>query len=282
MGDLEPRKATKIEQGELQSFQANIERLERRDSWLWATVFMVMLLLTVALFIFALPAIFKGYDPLGQISLQTSVRGLLGVVVLFDIYALYQQFLIKRLRKELNHKLYILATLEIDAEEYYKQAVLDPLTTLYNRRFAAERLEVEVARAQRFGHPLLVLMIDMNDFKPINDKYGHAAGDVVLKEFAHNLKKAIRASDLPVRMGGDEFMVLLPECPPAQVALILGRLREFDVEVPGGTVHAKFSCGWTQYQAGETPHQFVERADQELYEIKRRSKGKMASTRGAT
>ncbi len=98
------------------------------------------------------------------------------------------------------------------AKEFLKLAMLDPLTGLHNRRFAQERLVAEMARSGRHGHPLTVLMIDLDGFKQINDRYGHWGGDLVLKEFAQRLCRAIRGSDLAIRLGGDEFVVLLPEC----------------------------------------------------------------------
>src|SRR5438046_8978906 len=100
----------------------------------------------------------------------------------------------------------------MQAEEFQEKAIRDTLTGLYNRRLAEERLMVEVTRSKRYGHPLSVLALDLNDFKLINDGYGHAAGDLVLKRFADRLKQAIRVPDLAARIGGDEFLVLLPEC----------------------------------------------------------------------
>src|SRR5207237_4051929 len=91
-------------------------------------------------------------------------------------------------------------------------AMIDPLTGLYNRRYAEQRLSAEVARSARRGHPLTILSLDLNNFKEINDTYGHPAGDLVLQEFAAHLNKVIRGSDLAVRLGGDEFLVLLPDC----------------------------------------------------------------------
>src|SRR5437660_11446605 len=88
----------------------------------------------------------------------------------------------------------------------------DSLTGLYNRRFAEQRLAAEVARSERRGHPLTVLTLDLNNFKEINDTYGHPAGDQVLQEFATRLNKVIRGSDLAVRLGGDEVWVVVPEC----------------------------------------------------------------------
>ena len=93
----------------------------------------------------------------------------------------------------------------------------DPLTGLYNRRFLEQHLAIEIERSRRQHYQLSVLMLDLNKFKQINHRYGHTAGDLALKQFAGHLKKAIRSSDLPVRMEGDKFLVLFPECSPEYV-----------------------------------------------------------------
>ncbi len=91
-------------------------------------------------------------------------------------------------------------------------AMFDPLTGLYNRRFAEPRVEAEVKRCQRKGTALTLLLLDLDGFKQINDSHGHPVGDTVLRAFAEHITRAIRGSDLAARLGGDEFMLLLPEC----------------------------------------------------------------------
>jgi diguanylate cyclase (GGDEF)-like protein len=150
--------------------------------------------------------------------------------------------------------------------------MLDPLTGLYNRRLAEQRLAAEVSRSERKGHPLTVMTMDLNNFKHINDTYGHAAGDQVLRKFALHLNKVIRGSDLAVRLGGDEFLVLLPECSLEQVQTILGRLGSIEVEWQGQQIPVTFSAGWKQYSLGDRADQLLELADQALYERKRAGK----------
>jgi PleD family two-component response regulator len=94
------------------------------------------------------------------------------------------------------------------------QAITDGLTGLYNHRHFYERLEREVARARRYGTPVSMLMIDMDDFKAFNDRHGHLAGDVVLREFAQMLSSELRQRlDVAARYGGEEFAVILPNTP---------------------------------------------------------------------
>ncbi|MCF7875913.1 diguanylate cyclase [Candidatus Bipolaricaulota bacterium] len=95
--------------------------------------------------------------------------------------------------------------------ELRQQAIRDPLTGLYNRRYFNETLKKEVQKAERYENPLAFLMIDVNRFKEINDRYSHQTGDEVLREVANLLEENVRAADTVVRYGGDEFLVMMPE-----------------------------------------------------------------------
>jgi len=272
---MSPEKQTAVEkppETQLEKVQADLAKLERRDWWLWAMAMIVMLLLTAAVGSLSFPELFNFDDPYFQFSLNQSVRGLVGLVLLFNIYTIYQQVTTKRLRRQLSQQLTAMSQLQVRAEEFHQQATVDALTGLYNRRFAEDRLKAEINRSRRYGHPLTVVAIDLNDFKPVNDKYGHAAGDQVLKEFAERLVAAIRVADLAVRMGGDEFLVILPECPVGQVQAMLSRLAPMEVNFQGQKIPVTFAAGWVGYEHGETPEQFVERADQTLYADKRKRK----------
>ena len=272
---MSPEQQTAVEkppETQLEKVQADLAKLERRDWWLWAMAMIVMLLLTAAVGSLSFPELFNFDDPYFQFSLNQAVRGLVGLVLLFNIYTIYQQVTTKRLRRQLSQQLTAMSQLQVRAEEFHQQATVDALTGLYNRRFAEDRLKAEINRSRRYGHPLTVVAIDLNDFKPVNDKYGHAAGDQVLKEFAERLVAAIRVSDLAVRMGGDEFLVILPECPVSQVQTMLARLVPMEVNFQGQKIPVTFAAGWVGYEHGETPEQFVERADQTLYADKRKRK----------
>ena len=240
-------------------------RIDRRDWWVRSYSIFVILLLTFAVISLTLPAILSGGETFFNIKLTEAVFGLITLIVLFNIYTIYQEILIKRLRRQLLEKQdhsYILRNL----------AMIDPLTGLYNRRFAEQRLAAEVARSERRGHPLTVLALDLNNFKEINDTYGHPAGDQVLQEFASRLNQVIRGSDLAVRLGGDEFLVVLPECTLEQLKLVLDRLRSFELDWQGQKIPVTFSAGWKDYERGDRPEEMLGRADQALYTNKRASK----------
>jgi len=197
----------------------NLRRIEKRDWWIWANSIFVMLLLTGALISFALPSLLQGATTLFRIKVTEAIFGLVFLIVVFNIYTIYQQVLIKRLRRQLaekqNHSM-ILRGL----------AMIDALTGLYNRRFAEQRLAAEVARSARKGHPLTVVLLDLDEFKYINDTYGHPAGDLVLQEFAAALNRAIRGGDLAVRMGGDEFALLLDDIAGDELGRRIDQFRE--------------------------------------------------------
>jgi len=104
-------------------------------------------------------------------------------------------------------------------------ALRDPLTELHNRRFMNDRLPAEVARAARTGSELAVALVDLDEFKPINDTHGHAAGDRALRAFARALSTGLRSYDLVCRFGGDEFVVLFPDCGAAGARAALSQFR---------------------------------------------------------
>ena len=240
-------------------------RIDRRDWWVRGYSIFVILLLTFAVIALALPALLTGAETIFRIKLTEAVFGLITLIVLFNIYTLYQEILIKRLRRQLLERAdhsHILRNL----------AMIDPLTGLYNRRFAEQRLAAEVARSERRGHPLTVLTLDLNNFKEINDTYGHPAGDQVLQEFASRLNKVIRGSDLAVRLGGDEFLVVLPECRLEQLKLVLQRLSSFELDWQGQKIPVTFSAGWKDYEMGDRPEEMLARADEALYANKRATK----------
>jgi diguanylate cyclase (GGDEF)-like protein len=248
-----------------QEIAENLRRIEKRDWWIWANSIFVMLLLTGALISFTLPSLSQGATPLFRIKVTEAIFGLVALVVLFNVYTIYQQVLIKRLRRQLAEKQHHSMILR-------ELAMIDALTGLYNRRFAEQRLVAEVARSARKGHPLTVVLLDLDEFKHINDTYGHNAGDLVLQEFAAALNRAVRGGDLAVRWGGDEFLLILPECNHEQLKLVLDRLGPLELTWEGRKFPIKYSAGWKDYASGDQPDSMLAAADQALYANKRAAK----------
>lgn len=256
----------------VEQFRAHLRRISRRQWWMWSSAILVTLLLTVAVASFAFPGLLAQAEASSSFFLGQAVRGLVGLVLLFNIYAVYQQLQLNRIRHQLSEQLDTLYKMEERTEEVYKLAALDPLTGLANRRSGEQRLKEEISRAQRHGRPLTVLMLDLNGLKYINDKYGHPAGDDLIRHFGNRLARAIRGSDLAVRLGGDEFMVLLPECKVEEVRHVLARLHGLTIELDGQREGITFSAGWTNYIPDELPDDLLKRADAALYVNKRAAK----------
>jgi diguanylate cyclase (GGDEF)-like protein len=240
---------------------ANLRTIQRRHWWSWSNMALVVFLLTAAIVSSTLPSVLQD-DPSHRVDLNLAVRGLIGLVLLFNIYSLWQQIRIKRLCDEIRDK-------QAHAETLYRLAMFDPLTGLYNRRFAEPCIEAEVLRTQRNGNSLTLLLLDLDKFKEINDRYGHPAGDAALRALGERLKKAVRGSDLAARMGGDEFLLLLSECDVGQLCHVLARLTPFEIEIGGQKIPVTFSVGWKQYEHGESYRELLEAADRALYENKK-------------
>jgi diguanylate cyclase (GGDEF)-like protein len=160
-------------------------------------------------------------------------------------------------------------------EDARKLADRDPLTGFYNHRYLHERLGEEVVRAQRARRPLSVLMLDLDDFKLVNDTFGHLFGDRVLTWTAELIRSTLRASDVPARYGGDEFAIILPETDGDDARSAAERILEAFRDRPfvgehRGPVPIAASIGVATYPTdGRTPTDLIAAADRALYRVKR-------------
>ncbi len=155
----------------------------------------------------------------------------------------------------------------------YRQATHDPLTGLANRRLFMQQLATEIERAQRYRHPMSLIIFDLDHFKHVNDNYGHLQGDEVLKRFARLMVDTIRGNDLAGRYGGEEFIVLLPETPAHTAAEVAERIRQACTAQPvivSRERHISFtaSAGIAQLHPDEQAEQLINRADSSLYKAK--------------
>jgi two-component system cell cycle response regulator len=158
------------------------------------------------------------------------------------------------------------------SEETRRLANNDGLTGLQNRRRTTERLEVEVARARRYGTPLALALCDVDHFKQVNDRFGHNMGDEVLVQVGGALQNTLREVDLVGRWGGEEFLVLLPDTDIAGAAIVGERLRAGIEALPpfeGGPERVTCSVGVACFDASDSTSGFVDRADQALYRAKK-------------
>ncbi len=164
-----------------------------------------------------------------------------------------------------------------------RQAVTDDLTGLANRRQFLVQLDSEIARSRRSGSPLGIILADLDDFKRVNDTHGHQAGDVALRSFAEILKTMARDVDLAVRLGGEEFAVLLPDTDLAGAAQLAERLRlaleSSLIGHPPTQMRVTASFGVSSFPAAAAAEDLLTDADRRLYDAKRTGKNRVVSSK---
>lgn len=153
-----------------------------------------------------------------------------------------------------------------------EQAIVDEMTGLYNRRHAFAVLATRIEEAERHGFPLSIAYIDLDNLKLVNDTLGHGRGDEMITCFATAARESVRKSDTVFRMGGDEFLLVLPYCAEACARRVGNRLARAYAKAWKREGEASFSIGITSAGEGDTPDALVERADTLMYEDKRRGK----------
>jgi diguanylate cyclase (GGDEF)-like protein len=157
-------------------------------------------------------------------------------------------------------------------------ADLDSLTGLHNRRYFHETLAREVDRAQRYQRRLSLVLVDVDSFKEINDRIGHLAGDAVLAEIADRIKQVVRSADVPCRVGGDEFAVIVPEVEVGQARQLVGRIqRAVSAQPIARAGRVRVSAGVADLQPNDSPTSLFERGDESLYATKHTGKGGLAA-----
>ena len=174
---------------------------------------------------------------------------------------------LRALNVTIREKEAVEAELRASREALLKLAITDELTGLYNRRALNERLDEAMRLANRHDWPLSLLLIDADHFKSFNDTYGHPEGDQVLKTLADCLRQIFRNTDIPARMGGEEFAVILPNTPAEGAMIIADRFREALRNAPWKKRPVTVSIGVTTrtVAAKEYPFDLITRADRALY-----------------
>ncbi|NLJ10166.1 MAG: diguanylate cyclase [Treponema sp.] len=179
----------------------------------------------------------------------------------------------------------LISRIKINVRSYqYKKrlelmAVTDGLTGLYNHRFIFERLEEETAKVARYGRLLSIIMLDIDNFKQVNDTFGHRAGDEVILSVAHAIMASLRKTDVAGRYGGEEFLVLLPETDLKAAHIVAEKIRntvallQFETKDLAVTI----SAGVAEAEKGESFEALINRADAKLYTAKRNGKNRVES-----
>lgn len=243
--------------------EAELQALEGRDLQLWSLAGVIALITGTGFLALLVPHVFWRARSIVLIEQNVPALffGLLALLLLAAIYMVQQRMRLTRTRRELTTRL-------LRAE---RVARLDELTGLFNRRALTELLGREMARAQRTGTRLSLVMVDIDGFRALENRFGHVVAERVLLEVAHMLKRNFRAADILLRHGEDDFLAILPETDrreaqvavdrlPAAVARWNQRNQEFGYEL-------RLSAGIAQFiPDASTPESLVEAADAELYE----------------
>ncbi len=166
------------------------------------------------------------------------------------------------------------------AEAYAHAAAIDPLSGLFNRRYFHVRLEEELQRSRRHEIPLALLMLDIDDFKAVNDMFGHLTGDLVIKETAEIVRRAVRVFDVCTRFGGEEFAVIMPASSEDSALAVAERIRARvaayrSTDRPLEELRVSVSVGLALSEPGMSARDLIHRADEALYVAKRAGKNRV-------
>jgi two-component system cell cycle response regulator len=214
-------------------------------------------------------------------DLENKIKGIELGVDDYLIKPVHSRELMARLRTLIRKKTY-LEQLHNNFENALNTAVTDGLTNLHNQSYFKRYLHLELKRADRYGYPVTLIMVDLDDFKACNDTFGHVCGDKILKELARVVQRAIRETDLAARYGGEEFAVALPYCNKDDGMIIAERIRSSIAQHPFRSIIEGFEKSVT-VSAGiatfpfdaPTPEALLEVADRLLYQAKREGKNRV-------
>jgi len=190
-----------------------------------------------------------------------------GLIFLLNVHLMRQHHTLRRTREAL-----------LKEREQRKiaeaAAIVDPLTQSFNRRHMDRLIENELRRAGRLGTQIAFLMVDVDDFKSVNTRFGHVVGDTILREVADVIRRSVRASDTVVRYGGDEFLVILTEAADPDTDRVISRIEQ-RVQAWNGSCKIEgyemgLSCGWAMHKSGAPVSVSLEAADKKMYDCKHR------------
>lgn len=260
----------------LNTLSQQLTVLEKRDFEQWIIVVGTGILVGAGLVAILFPGAILRQDTVHfEVSVSRGLfLGLIVLLILFNTYMMTSRLKLRRTRVE------VIST-AINSELLRLQSFIDPLTEVYNRRSLDDMMKKYTCRAERLKNPLSFLLVDVDDMRKINSRFGHTTGDFVLLEVATILKSAVRGSDAVIRYGGDEFLITLADAPLEAAAGIMGRIERYvhDWNQSGRLKdwELALSVGASQWAPGKTTDQIMNEADQQMYAAKARSKSASSS-----
>ena len=255
--------------------QIELSKLESQNRDVWILIIFAAAVLSLGALSLIAPSSFWHQNELEMKIPPQVLFVVMMVVMVLALFVLRREMEVRRLR---------LANLQqtLTAQSEYSASMVDSLTNVFNRSFLRELLQGEISRSERNNRPLGLIMCDVDNFKQVNDRYGHLMGDYVLAQIAGILKSCVRGSDYVVRYGGDEFLVILPETEEPGAQIVLGRVHkkvgEWDRANRVGDLPMSVSLGLYLHVAGQTAEQDVAEADARMYGEKQAVHRKAAVT----
>jgi diguanylate cyclase (GGDEF)-like protein len=264
------RESSSLEQlGPQTRVQNELLKLDSHKRELWVVIIFAAAVVVLGAISFLFPTSFWHVN-----EIKMSPQVLFTIMMVLVVIALYA------MRREVEARRLRLANLQqlLAAQADQAATMMDAVTNVFGRNFLKGLLDGEVARAERSNRPLTLIMCDLNNFKQVNDKYGHLMGDYVLSQMAGILKACVRGCDYVIRYGGDEFLVLLPETDEKGAEVVQGRTQSKVAEwnqtnhIGNGDLPISLSLGLYPHAHGKTGEQDVAEADARMYAEKRASK----------
>jgi diguanylate cyclase (GGDEF)-like protein len=249
--------------------QAELVRLESQKREFWILIVFAAVVLFLGIISFFFPHQFwEGGVLHVTISPQVLFVIMVAVVLTFLVYV----------RRDLEVRGLRLANLQqyMSSQEDQAASMIDAVTNVFTRGFLHDLLASEISRAERSNRTLALIMCDLNNFKQVNDRYGHMMGDYVLSQIAVILKSCVRGSDYVVRYGGDEFLVLLPETDEPGAEIVRQRMHrlvsEWDASNRVGDLPISVSLGLYLHANGQTAEKDIAEVDARMYAEKQAAK----------
>ena len=255
--------------------ESDLRQVGQREWWLWLSGLVVTVLAGIVLLLSSFHSLFLLHEHFYEIGSDQARWGILSLLLVFNAWMVYRQWCFRRMRKGFAEQT---TESQWSMGDIYNPSLLDSVTGFYTRASVEQRLGKEVVRARRHNLPLSLVALHLDDFAQITGRCGSDAGTQILMEFANRLRKGSRGSDFCVRLGSEDFLVILPECSLGDAKIVSDRLGPLKLKCAGRDVELTYSVGWIDYKPGEVPSDLFKRAGDVLRLYKEASKDSSFTT----